>query len=99
MTQTELMRMNRWCASLKKCGRTGAPTKAERALLRSPQISWPGCLNVTDEVSNAFYLIVVIYDLSMSKLFFNQNRQFDNIEMIETQILVEMCFDTNVLEI
>ena len=56
-------------------------------------------LNVTDEVSNEFYLIVIIYDTSLSKLLFNQNCQFDDIEVIETQVVVEMRFDINVLEI
>jgi len=55
--------------------------------------------NVTDEVTNAFYLAGGVCDSSARELVFKYDHQFNNVDQVEPEIVSEMCFITDTIDI
>lgn len=70
------------------------PLRQESACHRMTAI-----FNVTDEVTNAFYLADGVCDSSVRELVFKYDHQFKNVDEVESEIASEMCFITDTIDI
>jgi hypothetical protein len=52
-----------------------------------------------NDIPHKLYLISLIYNVSACEPLFKRDRQFDNIEQVESKIMVQVGVDINIFEI
>src|SRR5260370_40791725 len=58
--------------------------------LAMPLPSHDCCFNVADKITNKFYLICFVRNIHVCEFLFKQDRQFNNIDQVEPEIISEV---------